>query len=142
VRANFPETATLVSTAYDQDAYLVSMMEAGVVGWLGQELPPDRLIGAILRAANGEILFDEQQLERAELWRRVAGEKWESLSERQKLILQLLAQGSNRVEIANQLEIGPRTVEYHINKILKILKVKSLTNAVCWVYKYLPDNWG
>jgi DNA-binding NarL/FixJ family response regulator len=118
------------------------MMEAGVVGWLGQELPPDRLIGAILRAANGEILFDEQQLERAELWRRVAGEKWESLSERQKLILQLLAQGSNRVEIANQLEIGPRTVEYHINKILKILKVKSLTNAVCWVYKYLPDNWG
>jgi DNA-binding NarL/FixJ family response regulator len=140
VRINFPETAMLVLTSHDRDAYLVSMMDAGAAGWLSTEVPADGLIGAIKRAANGEILFDEQQLNRAELWRKVAGEKWESLSDRQKQILQLLAQGADRAEVADLLEIGLRAVEYHIYNLSKKLKIRSLTDAVNWVHKYLPDD--
>jgi DNA-binding NarL/FixJ family response regulator len=60
------------------------------------------MIEAIARVASCEILFNEQQLYRAELWCKVAGEKWDGLSERQKQILQLLAQGANRADVANR----------------------------------------
>ena len=142
VRANYPETTTLVLTAHDQDAYLVSMMDAGVVGWLNKEISAEKLTDAIRRAAQGEILFDQQQLDRAEQWRKVAGEKWAGLSKRQKQVLQLLAQGTNRVEVSNRLGSRLRMVDYHIGKFLKKLKVKSLTDAVNWVHKYFPENPG
>jgi len=73
VRANHPETATLILTAHDRDAYLVDMIDAGASGLLSKEASAERLVGAIRRAANGEILFDSQQFHRAQRWRKVAG---------------------------------------------------------------------
>jgi two-component system, NarL family, response regulator LiaR len=141
-RVHFPETAILVLTAYDQDAYLVNMMDAGAVGWLNMEASAEKLIEAVRRAANGEILFDQEQLARAELWRKVAGEKWKSLSKRQKQVLQLLAQGTTKVDVTERLGIHLRMVDYHISKFLKKLKFKSLTEAVNWLHKYFPHHSG
>lgn len=140
VRTNFPETTTLVLTAHDRDAYLVGMMDAGAVGLLNKEASTESLIGAIRRAAQGEILFDQQQLVRARRWRQTAGDKWESLTEREQQVLGLLVQGLGKAEVANRLEIGSRTVEFHINHLLKKLKVKSLKDAVNWVHTYLSDD--
>ena len=140
VRANFPEISTLVLTAHDRDAYLVNMMDAGAIGLLNKDTTAERLIGAIRRAASGEILFDGSQYRRAERWRKVAGEKWESLTERERQVLKLQVQGIEKVEIARQLEIGQRTVDYHINNILKKLKVKSLKDALSWFNEYLSDD--
>ena len=63
VRANCPETITLILTAHDRNAYLAEMIEAGAVGLLGKnEVTASRLIDAIRRAARGEILFDAEQI--------------------------------------------------------------------------------
>lgn len=140
VRTNYPETATLVLTAHDRDEYLVEMMEAGAAGLLSKDTSGARLIGAIRRVANGEILFDNHQLGRAQRWRKAVGEKWASLNEREQQILQLLAQGIDRAEVAKPLEIVPRTVDYHIAKILKKLGVKSLKDAISWMHEHLPDS--
>jgi two-component system nitrate/nitrite response regulator NarL len=139
VRANFPETATLILTAHNPEAYLASLIDAGVVGILSQETSAEKLIEAIQGVAQGEILFDEEQLDRAQQWRKAAGEKWESLSGRQRQILKLMAQGIRRKEVSTRLEIGPSAVGFHINNTLKKLKVKSLLEAVCWLHKYFPD---
>lgn len=140
VRTHCPETATLILTAHDRDAYLASMMEAGAVGLLSKESTAERLIGAIRRSASGEILFDVGQLRRVQRWREAAGERWKCLSEREKQILKLLVQGVPRVEIARQLEIVPKTVDYHIASLLKKLGVKSFKAAVKWFNTYLPDD--
>jgi DNA-binding NarL/FixJ family response regulator len=142
VHANFPETAMLILTAHDHDAYLASTMDAGVVGLLNTDVPAERLVGAIRYAAQGEILFDKEQLDRAERWRKVAGEKWASLSKRQKQILRLLAQGATRVEVAEQLGIHLRVVNYHIGMFLKRLKFKSLLATINWAHKYFPGDLG
>lgn len=141
VSANFPETAVLVFTAHDHDSYLASLNDAGVMGILSQEAPTEKLIDAIRRAARGETLFDEPQLERVQQWRKVAGEKWEALSNRQRQISQLLAQGTSRGEVATRLKISKRALEFHIGNILERLKFKSLLEAVCWLHKNFPDDW-
>ena len=118
------------------------MIDSSVVGLFDKSEPAERLIGAIRRAAQGEILFDDQQLNRASRWRVTAGAKWASLTERERQVLALLVQGLNRVETADRLEIVPKTVDYHITHILKKLDAKSLKEAVCWVHKYVSDDLG
>jgi DNA-binding NarL/FixJ family response regulator len=140
VRTHCPETATLVLTAHDRDAYLTAMMDSGAVGLIDKNESGERLIGAIRRAACGEILFDNQQLNRVRRWREIAGEKWASLTERERQVLKLLVQGHDRVETAAKLEVSPRTVDYHIANIIKKLDVKSHKDAVCWVHKYIADD--
>lgn len=64
VRENFPETVTLVLTAHDRDRYLANMLEAGAAGYMDKNITAETLIDAIRRAVKGEILFDQEQLQR------------------------------------------------------------------------------
>ena len=118
------------------------MLDAGAVGYIGKNESAERLIGAIRRAAEGEILFDFDQINRAQEWRKAAGDKWASLSERERQILVQLAQGLDRAAISASLQIVPKTVEFHITHILKKLGVKSYMEAVLWMDRYFPDEQG
>ncbi|HQE93024.1 MAG TPA: response regulator transcription factor [Anaerolineae bacterium] len=138
VRTHVPETITLVLTAHDHDAYLSSMMEAGAAGFLAKSESAERLSAAIRRAASGEILFDDAQWVRAYRWRRDAGEKWESLTERERQALKLLAQGLSNKAIAEKLCVTSKTVAYHITNILSKLGVASRQEAAAWAHAHLP----
>ncbi|MDL1911375.1 response regulator transcription factor [Chloroflexi bacterium CFX6] len=140
VRTNFPETITLVLTAHDRDAYLASMIDAGASGFLSKTETGERLISAIRRAVSGVPLFTEEQFERALRWKQAAGEKWEILTNREREIIRLLAEGYDNKKIAKKLAIAPKTTAFHVTNILKKLDVKSRHEAIAWVNKYLPDN--
>ena len=111
VRENYPETITLVFTEHDRDAYLANMMEAGVSGYLDKKIRAGQLISAIRRAAHGEILFEKKQLDRAYLWREEVQKKWDSLSDRERDVLQLLTAGADNKNIGITLGISINTVE-------------------------------
>lgn len=140
VRTNYPNTVTLVLTAHDRDSYLTKMIDAGAAGLIDKSESGERLLGAIRRAAGGEILFDRGQLDRARHWREATGEKWESLTNREREILRLLVQGFDNAHIAGMLTVTSKTVAYHVTNILEKLEVSSRQEAVAWVHKYLPDN--
>jgi DNA-binding NarL/FixJ family response regulator len=142
MQTNSPDTALLVFTAEEQDIYLAVMLDAGAVGFLNTETSAENLIAAIRRTDEWEILFDDNQLKRIEEWQKVAGNKWRNLSKRQKQVLQRLAQGFSKADVAAHLDIKPRMVDYHIGEFLKVLKVKSLTDAVNWLHKHFPENSG
>jgi DNA-binding NarL/FixJ family response regulator len=132
VRENYPETITLVLTAHDRDAYLSNMMEAGVAGYLDKKLRAGQLIASIRRAARGEILFDEKQLDRARRWREEVNGKWESLSNREREVLQRLTEGMDNNVIAASLEITINTVEKHLRNIYLKLGITSRSEAILW----------
>jgi len=132
VRNNYPETITLVLTAHDRDVYLSSMMEAGVAGYLDKRLRAGQLIFAIRRAAHGEFLFSQEQLERARRWREDIGKKWESLSDREREVLQLLSEGDENKLIAKSMGITINTVEKHLANIYHKLGVTSRSEAIHW----------
>lgn len=140
VRANYPDTVTLVLTAHDRDSYLTKMIDAGASGLIDKNESGERLVGAIRRAATGEILFDSEQLDRARQWRASAGKKWESLTAREREILRLLVQGFDNAHIAKLLTVTSKTVAYHVTNILEKLEVSSRQEAVAWVHKYLPEG--
>ena len=139
VREHYPETVTLVLTAHDRDAYLASMMDAGVAGYLNKEIKEEQLINAIRCAASGENLYDEQQKKRAYDWREEVQRKWDNLSEREKQVLCLLADGASNKDISSKLRISPKTVDKHLEKIYQKLDVASRAQAVLWGIEHMGD---
>lgn len=138
-RENYPETITLVLTAHDRDAYLAGMIDAGAVGYLDKEVREEQLIGAIRRAASGESLYDEQQKKRARQWHEEIEKKWNSLSEREKQVLQLLVEGTSNKDMASKLRISLKTVDKHLERIYQKLGVSSRAQAVMWGVEHGGD---
>jgi DNA-binding NarL/FixJ family response regulator len=139
-RANCPKTITLILTVPDRDAYLAEMKEAGAAGYLTKDISASRLVAAIRRAARGETLFDGAQLERVRRWREEAGEKLNSLTQRERQVLKLLIQGLEDATIAEALCVTPKTAAFHVGNILGKLDVASRQAAIAWAHTYLPED--
>lgn len=136
VREHCPGTAVLVLTAHDKDAYLATMVESGVAGFMVKDEAPEKLVEAVRRAASGELLFRERQFARAHRWQRDVGEKWAKLTPRELEVLQLIVAGHSNQQIAELLTVEECTVETHVGNLLRKLQVHSRVEAAAWVWKH------
>lgn len=140
VRENFPETVTLVLTAHDRDRYLAGMLEAGAAGYMDKNITSETLIDAIRRAVQGEILFDQQQLQRVLHWKESIESKINQLTPKEKEILTLLGKGSDNKRIASLLDISEKTVSFHLTNIFVKIEAKSRLEAAIWAKDHLSDD--
>ena len=140
VRENYSETATLVLTAHDHQSHLAVMLEAGAAGYLTKGVSENRLIDSIRLAARGVVHFNKEQLSIVQHWNKETGQKWKSLSKRERQILKLLALGAGNRFIADELSISLRTAEDHVLNILSKLEVDTRQEAATWMLKNLPDE--
>jgi DNA-binding NarL/FixJ family response regulator len=139
VRENYPQVVTLVLTAHDRDFYLAEMFAAGASGYLDKNQRGEQLVEAIRRAAAGENLFTNEQLNRVSRWQQEAGDKWQSLTGREREVARLLVQGLNDAALAKALDISTRTASFHVAGLLKKLAVESRQEAMAWLIKHIPD---
>ena len=117
----------IVLTAFDTDERIVGALRAGAKGYLLKGAPRDEIFNAIrVVSAGGSLL---QPLVATRLIERVAGAAT-PLTEREREVLQLLAQGKTNKEIAAALVITERTVKFHVSAILGKLGVGNRTEAV------------
>lgn len=140
IREQYPQTTALVLTAHDRDGYLSEVVASGMAGFLLKNEKAERLIQAIRTAAAGTPLFTEEQIERAQKWKRDVAAKWQTLSPREREVLQHLAQGKENKAIAKSLSISLKTVEFHVTNILKKLDVLSREEAIVWMHTHQPDD--
>lgn len=140
IRENYPETTALVLTAHDRDAYLSETIDSGMAGFLLKNEKAERLIQSIRDVANGTPLFTEEQIERAQKWKKDVGTRWESLSSREREVFRHLTSGEDNKKLAKSLAISIKTVEFHITNILKKLDVTSREEVVVWMLKHQPDD--
>jgi NarL family two-component system response regulator LiaR len=138
-----PSTKVVIMTAHDEDRLLVEAVEAGASGFLGKDEAADELLAAAKAAAEGEVLIDPATLTRllAQVARERAAERdaqmlLDDLTEREREILQLLAQGMRNDGIASKLFISPQTVQTHVRNILGKLRVHSKLEAVAFAVRY------
>ncbi|MBI2868314.1 MAG: response regulator transcription factor [Chloroflexi bacterium] len=135
LRERAPGTKALVLTAYDDDDYILALMEAGALGYLLKTAKADELVDAVRRVSAGEIvLHPEISAKVARLWARTRvltdRKLTEQLSPREQEVITLAARGLRNKAIAEKLNISDRTVEGHLNSIFSKLGVSSRVEAV------------
>jgi DNA-binding NarL/FixJ family response regulator len=132
----------LALTVASDDRDVAAVLEAGAVGFLAKDTPIDSLVVAIHAAANGAAWLSPRAAE-VVLGRirsapvaepaDVAG--LEQLSERELDVLRLIANGLENAEIAEALDISPRTAKNHVSNILAKLGLASRVQAAVYAVR-------
>jgi DNA-binding NarL/FixJ family response regulator len=120
----------IVFTAFDTDERIVGAVQAGAQGYLLKGAPREEIFNAVrVVNAGGSLL---QPVVASKLLRQVQerGEHPDALTPREQNVLQLLAQGLQNKEIANELVITERTVKFYVSSILSKLGAGNRTEAV------------
>ena len=129
-----PDIAILILTAYDDDEYVLGLLDAGAAGYLLKSARGRDLAGAIRAIKSGESVLHPKII--AKLLKRAmvapAGEHKASeiLSERESEILKLVAMGMSNKEIAERLFLSERTIKAHLTNVFNKLNVASRSEAI------------
>ena len=134
-----PRTQVIILTSFDEDSQALPAIEAGAISYLLKDVSGDELADAVRKAAHGEAV----------LHARVAGRLVDALrnrpprsqdvlatlSQREREVLNLVAQGMSNQLIAEKLEIGEKTVKSHVSNILGKLHVADRTQAAVFAWR-------
>jgi DNA-binding NarL/FixJ family response regulator len=132
----------LVLTTFDTDADAFAALQAGASGFLLKNVPPEELLSAIRVVAGGESVVAPRVTRR--LLDRFAGQltppaeaddRIGQLTDREREVLLLVAQGLSNVEIAERLYVAETTVKTHVGRILTKLGLRDRVQAVVLAYE-------
>jgi len=144
IKALYPATAVLILSAYDDDQFVFSLVEAGAAGYLLKSIRGRELVDAVRAVFNGESVL-HPTIARKVLNRLapVSGETkghklLDVLSEREIEVLRLATRGLSNQSIANELCLSLRTVQAHLGHIFNKMQVSSRTEAVV---RALKEGW-
>ena len=122
IAADCPGTKVLVLTAFDTDAMVVAALRAGATGFLLKDSAPEIIFRAVHAAADGQRAFSGSVLDRlveaaveATPQRRAFPE---TVTDRERQVALLVAQGLGNGEIAEELVVGASTVKTHVSALL------------------------
>ena len=136
IRATVPAVKVLALTVHEEEAYFFEALNAGASGYVPKRASPDDLLAAIRVAADGEVYLHPTvagALVQDYLRRVRSGVEHDScdgLTDRQREVLTLIAEGLRNQEIADRLAISVRTVERHRENIMERLNLHSRTDLV------------
>ena len=130
ITAECPGVKVIALSVHSERQFVEGMLEAGVAGYLLKDCAGRDLSAAIRAVANNQTWLSPKvaSLVVEGFVRNLSKHKsstYSSLTEREREVLQLLAEGRSRKEIADCLHISPRTVETHRRQIMEKLNVKS-----------------
>jgi len=130
LRQSFAEAEIIVATIFDDDAHLFDAMEAGATGYLLKEHSREELVAGLedLRAGRPPISPSVVRRLVAHFHERRAPSA-SNLTPREQEVLQLIAKGLNRTDVADLLELSKHTVSDYIKIIYRKLDVSSRAEA-------------
>jgi DNA-binding NarL/FixJ family response regulator len=131
VRGHLPNVGVLILTAYDDDPYVMAVLQAGANGYVLKTADADELIQAVRDVHEGKSALDPaiQRKLMNDLFRQPQAAV-EALTDRERDVLRLAAKGFTNKAIGVQLGISDRTVQGHLAHIFAKLQAASRTEAV------------
>jgi two-component system response regulator NreC len=136
IRKNRPETKVLILTMYDDEDYLVECMESGAAGYVLKDSPALQLLNAIREVHRGGSYLSPRMLaqlvddfrSRVKSTQRLP--RFATLTQREKEVLKMLAEGNSVKEIACILNLSVKTVEAHKFNLMRKLDIHNKAQLV------------
>ena len=140
IREERPETRVVMLTSYPDEDAVLSAIVAGASGYLLKQVRARDLVDAIERVARGESLLDPAVTGRVlERVRRIAtGDQPDELAQltnQERKILALVAEGKTNKEIAAEVFLSDKTVKNYVSSILAKLNLERRAQAAAYVAK-------
>ncbi|MHB0856153.1 MAG: response regulator [Anaerolineae bacterium] len=137
----YPHIQVLVLTTYDADEWVLDAIRSGAHGYLLKGTPRDALIAAVKGTATGQAHVDPAVASKLlavarQSVRPTRSTLADTLSERERDVLRLLAQGLSNEDIAQQLYLSKGTVRNYVSAILEKLGVADRTQAAVLALRY------
>lgn len=132
IRANTPQVGVLILTAFDDDPYVLAVLQAGANGYVMKTASPEELINAVREVKDGKSVLDARVTQKllSQLSHPHSTSPVEALTSREMEVLELVARGFTNKAIGVQLGISDRTVQGHLAHIFDKLQASSRTEAV------------
>jgi len=141
IKEQYPEIAVLALTMHNEEPHITSMLRAGATGYILKDTGMDELITAIRTVASGQTYFSKEVAATVmnrfmtHSSHRQPNGQIETLTPREREVLQLIAQEFTNHEIADRLFISPRTVDTHRRNLILKLNVKNTAGLVRYAIK-------
>ena len=143
VRSRHPEIQCLILTSFSDDEALFQAIMAGAAGYLLKQVKGNDLVDAVRRVANGQSLLDPAVTTRV-LERLRTGpetdERLDSLTDQERRILDLIAEGLTNRQIAEQVHLAEKTVKNYVSNLLSKLGMERRTQAAVYATKLHDSN--
>lgn len=136
MRREFPGIKVLALTQYDDSEYVIPIIEAGASGFVTKMSAFSELAAAIQAAHKGESYLSSTAatalVEEYQQKTTSEGEQdpYHQLTDREREVLKLVAEGQTSREIAEILVVSPKTVEWYKSSLLKKLNIHSRTDLI------------
>lgn len=137
-----PTVHTLILSMHSDEAYIIRALKAGAIGYLLKDSADAELIRAVSAVAAGKSFFspDAAKVMLDDYVRRLADkgltDRFDTLSEREREVFQLAAEGRSNKEIAELLCVSSTTIETHRAHILQKLDVHSTAELVLYAVRH------
>lgn len=137
ITARHPKVKVIMLTSYAEDEMLFSAIKAGASGYVLKQVNLEDLVKSIQAVARGEAALDPAVTQRIfqEVRKAVKEEEasaFSSLSQQEKMVLKLVAEGRTNREIAQKLYLGEGTVRNYVSSILSKLNVSNRAEAAAF----------
>jgi len=136
-----PEVRILILSMHSDEAYIIQALQAGASGYLLKDTADAELIDAVMAVTRGKSFFSpavarvmlDDYVRR--LQERGITDRYDTLSEREREIFQLIVEGRTNKEIAEMLGVSPSTIETHRAHIMEKLDVHSAVEMVLYAVR-------
>lgn len=145
-KAHVREVGILILTAYNDDPYVMAVLQAGANGFVLKTASPDEIVQAVRDVHAGKSVLDPSVTGAlmAQIFNKTEGQGVEQLTDREMEVLRLVAKGHTNKAIGVQLGISDRTVQGHLAHIFDKLQAGSRTEAVMRAVSlgWIPQDTG
>lgn len=135
-----PDMKVIMLTSFGDDELLMESIYAGAKGYVLKDVGNDEIIRAIRTVYRGEALLDpvitSKLLDRMRRRGPTGSEDLEQLTEREKKVLALIAEGRTNRDIAEELELSEKTVRNYVSSILAKLNLANRTEAAAYALQH------
>jgi two-component system, NarL family, response regulator DevR len=142
IRSTLPDTACLMLTSYGDDQALLGAIMAGAAGYVQKQAPAEQLVDAVRAVAAGRSTLDAYAAERvmARLRERMSDvDPLSGLSDQEKRVLELVAEGLTNRQIAERMCLAEKTAKNYVSSVLTKLGMQRRSQAAAFAAR-LPDS--